>query len=345
MAEKSISYKNLQGVIDFLRGFDIERSKKLANNIRKHKLYLTGMGSSFFFPAKFARDRAIRLGVENPIVALPSSELLRTNYFGVGHIIISSLSGKTRENIYLLELLLSQKFLSITTISYNATTPLIKRTNRHLYLDGKMEKGILKPRGILNIALVLDSLIMQLAINQRRGFDVNKANEDLKLLAEQSANIIDSDKEDEELINLFLNAKQVVVIGPDNGLGDEVCISGVKLLRKPFYYISGTNWLHYMEEANEKDVLILALFMEEWDRFMDDIIERLSEYTDMVVSVGYKSYDDGIMHIPLNPNKTFKTYLALIRLWKLFLSISDKITGGNIDEYKHYNPFRNVYTG
>jgi hypothetical protein len=78
---------------------------------------------------------------------------------------------------------------------------------------------------------------------------------------------------------------------------------------------------------------------------MDDTIERLLDRTSKVISIGYKNYGNGTIHIPLKPNKTFKSYLALIRLWKLFLEIADETKKHNIDEYRHYNPFKNVYTG
>src|SRR5438067_1177927 len=98
--------------------FNFDITKGLAEKIGERRIIFAGMGSSLIFPGKHAKNRAMKLNIENKVEAFFAPDLFQYEDFSDTYVLLCSNSGKTKEVILLLDYVKSRgaKCVAITAV-------------------------------------------------------------------------------------------------------------------------------------------------------------------------------------------------------------------------------------
>jgi glutamine---fructose-6-phosphate transaminase (isomerizing) len=317
--------------------FDFNVTKDIASQIGKNRIIFTGMGSSLIFPGKQAKNRAMKLGIDNKVEAFFASDLFQYNDFSDTYIFLCSNSGKTKEVILLLDYAQKHgaKCIAVTTV---ADSILAQRADSKIILNCGFENGVAATKSIIEQALVYDSLIFHLAKNQGKEIDFNKFKSDLLDTAEKMEKNMNS-KLNDDLVDVLVKANHYFIVGLDNGVGEEITLKSYEISRRMALFYPDTHIVHGVEEVIEGDCAII-FDPKQFSDYLADF-ENFSQKTNCkLIGIGSKPLLTGL---DIEINETFKNYCLIAGGWGLLRNISAKL-GVDIDHptkaSKVGNPFR-----
>lgn len=299
------------------KNFDFNLTKKLAEKIGTKRIIFTGMGSSLIFPAKQAKNHALKFNLINKVEAYFASDLFQYHDFSNTFIFLCSNSGKTKEVILLLEHLKKNggTSIAITTVKDSL---LAQRCEESIILSSGFEKGVAATKSVIEQGLVYDSLIFNLA--QQQGHQVNF--EALK------KDLIETGRKITANINLKLAEATVIklasfkhyfFVGLDNGVAEEIALKSYEITRKIGLFYPDTHLVHGVEEAITGDAAIIFDPLA-FQPYLSDF-EKMSKKTNCLL-LGVGSLIPGL-NLQLNEN--FKNYCFLSGGWALLRNIANHL--------------------
>ena len=298
--------------------FDFNITKELSEKIGSSRIIFTGMGSSLMFPAKQAKNRALKLNIANKVEAYFASDLFQYTDFSDTFIFLCSNSGTTKEVILLLDYVKSKgaKCIAITTVSDSI---LAQRCDEKIILSCGFEKGVAATKSIVEQGLVYDSLIHHLANNQGKALDFTVLKEELIKTAaaiKNNANL----KLSENILDILINSSHYFMVGLDNGVAEEITLKSYEIARKMALFYPDTHIVHGVEEVIEGDCAIIF----EPSAFKDYLsdFQKFSKKTNCTLIEMGKETEHGVC---VEVIKTFSNYCLLAGGWGILRNIGNTL--------------------
>ena len=310
----------LEGAEAF-RAFELDETKALAEEIGGKMVIFAGMGSSVLFPAKNAKSRAFELGIKNKIEAFFASELLGYKKFQDTYFILLSNSGMTKETILLLNHLkkTKTKFAAVTAV---ADSVLAKKSKNKVILGCGFESGVAATKSVMEQALILDSLILNIAKEQ--GIKTN--------FRKLKKSFINTSKEilfniniqlPEFMLEALSKADSMYFAGMDTGVCDEIALKTHEIARKNAYFYPDTHIVHGIEESIESNPIIL-FEPSKFKNFINDF-KSFSERTGCGL-FGVDSRDNsGVDTVKIKSNRIFNNYCLLAGGWGVLRNVANEL--------------------
>jgi len=316
--------------------FDFNQTKEIAEQIGSKPLIFTGMGSSVLFPGKQAKNRAIHFRLKNRIDVFFASDLLQYEDFSNITLFLCSNSGETKETILLQEYASKiGAFCIAVTARKNST--LAARCKETLFLSGEFEKGVAATKSVVEQGLIFDSLIFHLASQQGRDIEFSKLKDDLVDTAskiEENTNL----KIEKGMVETLARYPRYLLVGLDNGVGEEIGLKFHETLKKPGIFYPDTHLIHGPGEALEKECVFM-LDPEQFAPFLGDFQKFAQTTNSVVYSVGKIMEEKGIA---LAINERFRNYCLLAGGWGIIRNIANYLKL-DIDHPQKISKIGNAY--
>lgn len=299
--------------------FDFNITKELAEKIGTSRIIFAGMGSSLIFPGKHAKNRALKLNIENRVEAYFASDLFQYTDFSDTYVLLCSNSGKTKEVILLLDYVKSRgaKCVAITAV---ADSILSQRSDEKIILTCGFEKGVAATKSVVEQALIYDSLIHHLAKNQGKEVDFKLLKDELNKTADAIKNNIIA-AVDESVLEKLVNSQNYYIVGLDNGMAEEITLKSYEIARKMAIYFADTHIVHGVEEAIEGNCAIIFQPSAFKDYLFD--FQKFSDKTDcQLIGIDNQDFLPGVK---IDINETFSNYCLLAAGWGLLRSVGNKL--------------------
>lgn len=240
---------------EVFKAFELSETETLAEEIEGERIIFAGMGSSILFPAKNAKNRAFQLNIKNKVEVFFASELLDCSKFPDTYVILISNSGMTKETILLLNHLkkTKTKFAAITAV---ADSLLAKKSKNKIIMGCGFESGVAATKSVMEQALILDSLIFNIAKNYGAKVSFIKLR---KSLADASEKILSNItlRLPEFMLEALSKADSLYFAGSNEGVGDEVALKAHEIARIHSYFYPATHIVHGIEESIKANPIIL----------------------------------------------------------------------------------------
>ena len=336
MINLSETEKEMLKSAEVLKRFEFSITEKLAKEIGSKRIIFTGMGSSFIFPAAQARHRAFELNINNKVEAYLASELLSVSDFSETYVILCSNSGMTKETILLQEHLKNRnaQYIAITSAQDSI---LSKRCRNKIIMQCGPEKGTAATKSVIEQALILDSLIFNLAEIQHKKINLQKLK---KHLANTSRCILNNItlKIPDRMLNTLAKAHSLYFIGRATGVGDEIALKSHEILRKSAFFYPDTSMLHGIEESI-KPAPIILFEPGKFRKFTNDFAGFAKRTNCSLFSIDSTKPAHGIR---IKSSPYFENYCLLAAGWGLLLNIAKKLKL-DIDKPKKISKIGNPY--
>ena len=325
---------------EVFRAFELGEAKALAEEIGEKRIIFAGMGSSILFPTRNAKSRAFELGIKNKADAFFASELLEYKKFPDTFFILLSNSGMTKETVLLLSHLKKArvKFAAVTAV---ADSVLAKKSKNRIIMGCGFESGVAATKSVMEQALILDSLIWNIAKNQGAKVSFNKLR---KSLADTSKKILFNIdlRLPEFVLEPLSKADSLYFAGSNKGVGDEIALKTHEIAGKRAYFYPATHIVHGIEESIRANPLIL-FEPSKFKNFIGDF-KRFSTSTGCGL-VGIDSRDNtGIGTVKIKSNEFFNNYCLLAGGWGLLRNVANELRI-NMDKPKKAVKVGNPYKG
>jgi glutamine---fructose-6-phosphate transaminase (isomerizing) len=300
-----------------MKKFKIDSTKELAENIGSKSIIFTGMGSSVIFPGNNAKHRALSLNLDNRVEAFFASELLSYNNFANTHIFLCSNSGMTKETILLQKHLKKKGGLS-TVITAVPDSFLAQNSRDNIILKCGFEEGVAATKSVIEQALVLDSLILNMAKIQKKEIDIYKVNKSL-LPASKSVLSNIGARCNSKMTADIADASSLYFAGRVTGVADELALKAHEIARKYAVFYPDTHIVHGIEESIESNPIVLV----EPNKFK----EFLQDFKSFCVRTGSRLYGIGnkkstLKGLRIKSTTYFENYCLLTGGWGLLKSIA-----------------------
>ncbi len=294
-------------VSSIIRNFDVKISRPVAYSvIHKHRLLLTGEGSSRIFPAKNAIYQANRRGLAFNMVTDGGRQAMEYNL--KDHVVVAaSNSGKTKEVVSLIRKLNSEGCDTIYGITAHEKTPIMELSKRGFLLTCGEENAVAATKSIIEQALFMLSIVENLSPTGMR--------EALPLLADAFEQVLTM-KIDKEITKTIAEAPQIYFAGRNNGVAEELTLKTNEITRKKADFLEGTYAVHGIEEVmNPHEVLVLIEpFPDEIQKFSDVLIKGVGM---KIIAIDHKQTPFPTIIIPgLDP---YDEFLQIACGWNLLV--------------------------
>ena len=321
-----------------LKKFDFSITKKIAKEIGFKRIIFTGMGSSVLFPAKQAKNRAFEFNIKNRVEAYFASDLLSYNDFSNTYVLLCSNSGMTKETILLQEHIKKKgaKYIAVTAVPDSV---LAKKCKNKIIMQCGFEKGVAATKSVIEQALILDSLIFNLAGKQGRRIGFKKIS---RFLADASKSVLKNINiaVPSAMLNTLAKAPSIYFAGRATGVGDEISLKAHEIARKNAFFYPGTHIIHGIEESIESDPIIL-FELGKFKKFIGDFKNFSKRTNCRLFGIGSDKLIDGIK---LSSAPYFENYCLLAGGWGLLRNIAKKLNL-DIDKPKKALKVGNPYKG
>ncbi len=324
---------------DIIRKFDLEITKKIAKRIGSRRIIFTGMGSSVLFPANNAKNRAFMLNIKNRVEVYFASDLLSYNDFSDTFVILCSNSGMTKETIMLFDHIKKNgaKAVAVTAVENSI---LAKKCKDKIIMKCGFEKGVAATKSVIEQALILESLIFNIAKNQgiKINFDeIRKALVDTSRKVQWNINI----RVPGNMLKVLAEAASIYFIGRQTGVADEITLKSHEIARKSAFFYPDTHIVHGIEESIESNPMVIFEPFK-FRKFINDF-KRFSKRTNCkLFGIDSQKFIEGIK---IRSNTYFENYCLLTAGWGLLRCVA-KNQGVDIDKPKKAlkigNPYKNI---
>jgi glutamine---fructose-6-phosphate transaminase (isomerizing) len=321
--------KEMFDTIEVINNFDPNVSQKYVAAVKgKHRLFLTGEGSSRLFPAKhvICQNLIRHCGVD--LFTEGSTQALEYNLMDCAVVGVSN-SGKTKELINLFSQLQNLHHDALFGITANIQTPLEKLTHACSVLSCGTERAVAATKSVVEQALFFHSLYLNLLGLKMEG--LSQLGETIRETLELTI--------DRTLIHQLIEAPVIYFAGRNNGVAEEITLKTNEIARKRSGYLEGTYAVHGIEEAlNKKDVVVVFdPFVNEEEKFRQVLVDGIG-----VEVIAIASRPTSLTTIQIPYAGMYQNYVELAMGWNILAEVGVEL-GLNLDKPEHARKIGNEY--
>lgn len=314
---QSHTYNEMLDSIKVGEEFDFNQTKNIAEKIGGKRIIFSGLGSSLLYPGKHAKNRALKLGLENTIEVYFASDLLQYTNFKDTFVFLASNSGKTKETMLLLDHA-KKHGATVIAITAVADSPLAARCEDVIVLKGGFEKGVAATKSVFEQGLIYDSLIFHLAVKQGKLDTLPDLSAHLKkTVVAMKENI--TREIPQALVEKIVHVNQYMFAGLDNGLGEELALKTNEMVRKPGTFFPDTQILHGPAEVIQNSCLFI-LEPNNFLPFTDDFKKFGTTTSSVLVSIENSSLFE--YAVPYSSDDIFVNYCLLSAGWGILMHLA-----------------------
>jgi len=292
---------------EIVKHLDLKKILSYEKEVKKERIFFTGEGSSRIFPAKKIMYEAQKKGYKEDFYTDCATQALEYNLLD-STVFVASNSGKTKEDLELIQKLKRQNHDNIISIVANAGTPIMNEAHLSYLLTCGIENAVPATKSVIEQALFYDLLFRKL--NNTDLPDFNK----LGNLIIQVLQMYTPD----EIIETLINSKIIYFAGRNNGVAEELTLKANEIARKKSDFLEGTYVFHGIEEVMNTDevVVIIDPFKDEEEKYKNVLIKGIGL---KVVAISTRKTIFPTIIIPEYGD--FTNYLEIAAGWNLLVEV------------------------
>ncbi|MBE3113264.1 MAG: SIS domain-containing protein, partial [Actinobacteria bacterium] len=292
---------------EIVKHLDLKKILSYEKEVKKERIFFTGEGSSRIFPAKKTMYEAQKKGYKEDFYTDCATQALEYNLLD-STVFVASNSGKTKEDLELIQKLKRQNHGNIISIVANAGTPIMNEAHVSYLLTCGKERAVPATKSVVEQALFYDLLFRKL--NNTDLPDFNK-------LGNLIIQVLQMPIPD-EITETLINAKIIYFAGRNNGVAEELTLKANEISRKKSDFLEGTYLFHGIEEVMNKDevVVIVDPFKDEEEKYKKVLIKGIGL---KVVAISTRKTIFPTIIIPEYGD--FTNYLEIAAGWNLLVEI------------------------
>lgn len=300
-----------------VKHLDIEKVLSYEKEVKKERIFFTGEGSSRIFPAKKIMYEARKKGYKEDFYTDCATQALEYKLLD-STVFVASNSGKTKEDLELIQKLKRQNHDNIISIVAYADTPIMNEAHVSYLLTCGKENAVPATKSVVEQALFYDLLFKKL--NNTDLPDLNK----LGNLIIQALEMHIPD----EITETLINSKIVYFSGRNNGVAEELTLKANEIARKKSDFLEGTYVFHGIEEVMNTDevVVIVDPFKGEEEKYKNVLIKGIGL---KVVAISTRKTIFPTIIIPEYGD--FTNYIEIAAGWNLLVEVGIN-TGIDVDK-------------
>ena len=292
---------------EIVKRLDIEKILSYEKEVKKERIFFTGEGSSRIFPAKKIMYEARKKGYKEDFYTDCAMQALEYDLQD-STVFVASNSGKTKEDLELIQKLKRQNHDNIISIVANAGTPIMNEAHVSYLLTCGKENAVPATKSVIEQTLFYDLLFRKL--NHINLPDLNKLGNLIIQVLKMSI--------PEEITDTLINAKMVYFSGRNNGVAEELTLKANEIARKKSDFLEGTYAFHGIEEVMDTDevVVIIDLFKDEEEKYQDVLIDGIGL---KVIAISTRKTIFPTIIIPEYGD--FTNYIEIAAGWNLLVEV------------------------
>jgi len=301
---------------EIIKYLNIEKILSFEKEVKKERIFFTGEGSSRIFPAKKVMYEARKKGYKEDFYTDCASQALEYNLLD-STVFIASNSGKTKEDLELIQKLKRQNHDNIISIVANVGTPIMNEAHVSYLLTCGKENAIPATKSVVEQALFYDLLFRKL-----NNIDLPNLNKLGNLIIQ----VLEVHIPD-EIIETLINSKIIYFAGRNNGVAEELTLKANEIVRKKSDFLEGTYLFHGIEEVMNSDevVVIVDPFKDEEEKYKNVLIKGIGL---KIIAISTRKTIFPTIIIPEYGD--FTNYLEIAAGWNLLVEVGINM-GINID--------------
>jgi len=145
---------------EIIKHLDIKKILSYEKEVKKERIFITGEGSSRIFPAKKIMYEARKKGYKEDFYTDCASQAMGYKLLD-STVFVASNSGKTKEDLELIQKLKRQNHDNIISIIGNAGTPIMNEAHASYLLTCGKENAVPATKSVIEQALFYDLLLLK----------------------------------------------------------------------------------------------------------------------------------------------------------------------------------------
>jgi len=292
---------------EIIKRLDVRKILSYEKEVKKERIFITGEGSSRIFPAKKIMYEARKKGYKEDFYTDCASQAMEYKLLD-STVFVASNSGKTKEDLELIQKLKRQNHDNIISIVANTGTPIMNEAHASYLLTCGKENAVPATKSVVEQALFYDLLFRKLN---------NLSLPDLSKLGRLITQILEMHIPD-DITETLINSKIIYFAGRNNGVAEELTLKANEIARKKSDFLEGTYVFHGIEEVINTDevVVIIDPFKNDEEKYKDVLIDGI-----------------GLKVIAISPRKTifptivipeyddFNNYIEIAAGWNLLVEV------------------------
>ena len=302
---------------EIVKHLDIEKMLSFEREVKKERIFFTGEGSSRILPAKKTMYEARKKGYKEDFYTDCATQALEYNLLDITVFVVSN-SGKTKEDLELIQKLKRQNHDNIISIVGNAGTPIMNEADVSYLLTCVTEKAVPATKSVIEQTLFYDLLFRKL-----NNIDLP----DLNKLGNLIIQVLET-RIPEEITETLINSKIIYFAGRNNGVAEELTLKANEIARKKSDFLEGTYIFHGIEEVMDSDevVVIIDPFKNDEEKYKDVLIDGIGL---KVIAISTRKTTFPTIVIPEYGD--FTNYIEIAAGWNLLAEVGIKM-GVNLDK-------------
>jgi glucosamine--fructose-6-phosphate aminotransferase (isomerizing) len=302
---------------EIIKKLNVEKILSYEKEVKKEKIFITGEGSSRIFPAKKVMYEARKKNYKENFYTDCAAQALEYKLLD-STIFVASNSGKTKEDLELIQKLKRQNHNNIISIVANANTPIMNEAHVSYLLTCGKENAVAATKSVMEQALFYDLLFGKL--NDIPFPDLNKLGNLITQVLEMPI--------PEEITETLINSKIIYFAGRNNGVAEELTLKANEIARKKSDFLEGTYVFHGIEEVMNADevVVIVDPFKGEEEKYKNVLIKGIGL---KVVAISTRKTIFPTIIIPEYGD--FTNYLEIAAGWNLLVEVGINV-GIDVDK-------------
>lgn len=251
---------------EIIKHLDVGKILSYGKEVKKGRIFFTGEGSSRIFPAKKTMYEARKKGYKEDFYTDCAAQALEYKLLD-STVFVASNSGKTKEDLELIQKLKRQNHDNIISIVANAGTPIMNEAHVSYLLTCGKENAVAATKSVIEQALFYDLLFRKL--NNMPLPDLNKLGNLIAQVLEMPI--------PKEITKILINSQVIYFAGRNNGVAEELTLKTNEIARKKADFLEGTYVFHGIEEVMNTDevVVIIDPFKGEEEKYKNVLIKGI----------------------------------------------------------------------
>lgn len=251
---------------EIIKHLDVGKILSYEKEVKKGRIFFTGEGSSRIFPAKKTMYEARKKGYKEDFYTDCAAQALEYKLLD-STVFVASNSGKTKEDLELIQKLKRQNHDNIISIVANAGTQIMNEAHVSYLLTCGKENAVAATKSVIEQALFYDLLFRKL--NNMPLPDLNKLGNLIAQVLEMPI--------PKEITKILINSQVIYFAGRNNGVAEELTLKTNEIARKKADFLEGTYVFHGIEEVMNTDevVVIVDPFKDEEEKYKNVLIKGI----------------------------------------------------------------------
>ncbi len=324
--------QEMMDTIDVVKNFNPDQTKEVAKKIESvGKLFLTGEGSSRFFPAKNAIRKAFTWGLDLSITTDGARQSAQYDLSRFA-VFCASNSGRTKEVVLLAKKLAEIGNENRFALSANKGTLLEEACKETFILTCGWEQAVAATKSVIEQALFYESILWQ----------INKKNT-TTICSELAAKIEKAltMQIEPNIIEAATKAPTIYFAGYNDGVAEELTLKTNEITRKKSDFLEGTYAVHGIEEVMDKNDIVFVIdpIDDEIEKFQDVLVKGVG-----LTVVAIADRDTPFTTILVPDAGEMNPYVYLSAGWNLLVEIGLALSI-NLDKPERARKVGNEFIG